>query len=120
MTDRSDILGTLDDEPEVLKAVSTPPKKAKAVPSPVAEHRTCIVLDDIDEIPPSGQFFGADGVGYLLRPGEEAMVPDSILSILDTCVVSAPIVDRGTLQVIGTRDRLRFPYRIVRPKKQEA
>jgi hypothetical protein len=81
-----------------------------------APRRTRIVLEDNDQIGPSGQFFGADGKGYMLRPGEEADVPDSILNILDTAVGSVPVTD-SSQTVIGYRDRLRFPYRVIAPRR---
>ncbi len=79
-------------------------------------QRTRIVLEENDQIGPNGQFFGADGKGYMLRPGEEADVPQSIISILDTAVMSVPIVDGGQT-VIGYRDRLRFPYRVITARR---
>ena len=100
------------------------PRKAKespeaGVPAAPQLRRTRIVLEDNEQIGPNGQFFGADGVGYMLRPGEEADVPDSILNILDTAVGSVPVVD-STDTVVGYRNRLRFPYRIVTARRVAA
>lgn len=81
-----------------------------------AATRTRIILEENDQIGPSGQFFGADGKGYMLRPGEEAEVPNSILNILDSAVMSVPITD-GSQTVVGYRDRLRFPYRVVTARR---
>lgn len=97
------------DTPAIPKA-----KRAKEVAAPIT--RTRIVLEDNDQIGPSGQFFGADGKGYMLRPGEEADVPDSILNVLDTAMSSVPIVD-SSQTVIGYRDRLRFPYRVITARR---
>lgn len=77
-----------------------------------AERRVRIVLEESDLIPPTGQFFGVQGKGYYLRAGEEASVPVSIIGILNTAVMSVPVMDSGQ-RVIGYRDRLRFPYRVV-------
>lgn len=93
-----------------LVAEDDQPKEA-ALLSPL-ERRVRIILEENDNIPPTGQFFGAQGVGYVLRPGEEADVPLSLISILNTAVMSTPVLDSGQ-RVIGYRDRLRFPYRIV-------
>lgn len=97
--------GNIVDEPV------KPKTKAKVAAAPIIERRTRIVLEDNEQIGPNGQFFGADGKGYMLKPGEEADVPDSILNILDSAVMSVPVTD-GSQTVIGYRDRLRFPYRV--------
>ena len=77
-----------------------------------SERRVRIILEENDNIPPTGQFFGAQGIGYVLRPGEEADVPMSIISILNTAIMSTPVLDSGQ-RVVGYRDRLRFPYRVI-------
>lgn len=74
--------------------------------------RVRIMLEDSKDIPPTGQFFSADGVGYRLKPGVEADVPMSIISILDTAVMSEPILDDND-KVTGYRDKRRFPYRVI-------
>lgn len=84
---------------------------ALAVADPI-EKRVRIILEENDNIPPTGQFFGVQGKGYVLRPGEEAEVPLSIIGILNTAVMSVPVKDQGD-RVIGYRDRLRFPYRVM-------
>lgn len=78
----------------------------------VAEKRVRILLEENDNIPPTGQFFGVQGVGYVLRPGEAADVPMSLVNILNTAVMAVPVVDSGQ-RIVGYRDRLRFPYRLV-------
>jgi hypothetical protein len=95
------------------------PSRAKAsavVPvsaSTPGKVRVRIILEDNDSIPPTGQFFGANGRSYILRPGEEADVPPEVISILDTAVMDTPVVDPTTKQVLGYRQRLRFPYRTI-------
>lgn len=96
-------------EPALVREAPAPRPIAVGAVGP----RVRIILEDNDQIPPTGQFFGADGVGYMLKPNMAADVPASIISILDSCVMSTPIVDPDTLQVTGYRDRLRFPYRVV-------
>jgi hypothetical protein len=49
----------------------------------------------------------------ILRPGEEADVPVELLATLNDAITSVPSIDPGTFQVLGYKDRLRFPYRIV-------
>jgi hypothetical protein len=86
-------------------------EETAALPDPT-ERRVTIILEENDNIPPSGQFFGVQGKGYVLRPGEESSVPVSIIGILNTAVMSVPVLDSGQ-RVIGYRDRLRLPYRVV-------
>ena len=71
-----------------------------------------IMLEENEDIPPSGQFIGHNGNSYFLRPGAWVDVPVAILEILDNAVTSTPIVDPQTRQVIGHRPKLRYPYRI--------
>ncbi len=81
--------------------------------SHLSGKRVRIILEENDSIPPTGQFFGANGRSYILRPGEEAEVPQELVNILDTAVMDTPIVDPTTKQVLGYRQRLRFPYRVL-------
>lgn len=75
------------------------------------ERRVKIILEESSEIPPTGQFFGINGIGYILRPGEPADVPESLLSVLDDAVQDVPILNGD--QVTGFRQKLRFPYRVL-------
>lgn len=81
--------------------------------SHLSGKRVRIILEENDSIPPTGQFFGANGRSYVLRPGEEAEVPAELVNILDTAIMDTPIVDPTTKQVLGYRQRLRFPYRVL-------
>jgi hypothetical protein len=72
-----------------------------------------IVLEENDNIPPTGQFISVQGRTFILRPGEEADVPMAVVSVLDNAVQDVPTIDPGTKQVTGYRKRHRFPYRIV-------
>jgi len=84
------------------------------------QPRIKIILEENENIPPSGQYVGVNGVGYLITPGVEVSVPESVLEVLDNAVTSFPVQDPITKQVIGYRDRLRFPYRIVRDNGKRA
>ena len=85
--------------------------QTKAVGLPAT---TRIILEENDNIPPTGQFFGFNGRNFMLRPGEVANVPQGIIDILDNAVQKQPMKDPTTLKVMGYRDKLRFPYRVVR------
>lgn len=106
--DANDLLGSnLGEAPAPAAKVK---KAAKGMP-----ERVWIQLEENDDIPPTGQFFGHNGTGYLLRPGEPANVPAFILDILNNAIVTKPVVDATTKQVIGHRQQMRFPYRKVAP-----
>jgi hypothetical protein len=96
-------------EPAVVR---TPIARAPVKPV-FTEKRIRIVLEQNDNIPPTGQFFGLNGKGYMLKPGLEADVPPGIVSILNDAVMSVPNIDPNTKQVVSFQDRLRFPYRII-------
>jgi hypothetical protein len=81
--------------------------------APVNERRVKIILEDNDAIPPGGQFASVDGRPFLLQSGMEMDAPISLLDVLDHAITSIPVCDENR-NVIGYRDRLRFPYRVVR------
>jgi hypothetical protein len=72
-----------------------------------------IVLEENDNIPPTGLYVGLNGKGYLIRPGEEVNVPHGVVEILDHAIMSTPVTDPNTRQVTGYRSRHRYPYRRV-------
>lgn len=80
------------------------------------EERIWIILEDQDDMPPGGVFLSANGKGYKLLPGVEAYVPKCLTHILDCAVLSSPVLDEVTRQVIRYRDRLRYPYRVLHNK----
>ena len=47
-----------------------------------------------------------------LRPGEEASVPVELLTILNDAITDTPVIDPITSQVLGYKQKLRYPYRI--------
>ena len=82
-------------------------------------RRLRILLEENENIPPGGQFFGVNGRGYLLRPGEEAEVPEEVIEVLNNAIMSTPVLD-GQQSVIGYRDKLRFPYRVLQQSAARA
>lgn len=91
--------------------------RAKASLDPVtaavkeAKKRVKILLEESDEIPPTGLPIGHNGRAYVIKPGEVVEVPQFLLDILDNAVMSVPVVDPATKQVVGYRERLRYSYR---------
>jgi hypothetical protein len=108
--EHEDILGS---NIEPVKTV-TPAKTPRAKNAPVGMPQTVkIIIEENDNIPPTGLFVGLNGKGYLIRPGEEVNVPLGVVEILDNAVMSAPQTDPGTRRVVGYRERMRYPYRRV-------
>jgi hypothetical protein len=87
-------------------------KTRKAMAKLGVEYVT-IVLEEGNDIPPTGLFLGHNGRSYMISPGEPVDVPDFLLGILDHAVMSAPVVDTQTQQIRGYRNRMKYPYRRV-------
>ena len=99
-------------EVEVRK--EPPPKPEKVQPVGMNKgDRVKIILEESDTIPPNGQYFGINGKGYIIRAGEEVSVPRGIIDILDNAVMTVAVTNPSTGRIIGHRDRLRFPYRLM-------
>ena len=91
-----------DDSPKVIKR--------KTVEKPATVK---IILEESEEIPPTGLFVGYNDKTFLIRAGEEVTVPQGVVEILEHAVMSAPQKDPQTQQVVGYRDRMRYPFRRV-------
>lgn len=102
----------LDLEPNIEAPAAVAPKRKKA--STVGMPETIrIMIEENDSIPPTGIFVGLNGKGYLIRPGEPVNVPRGIVEILDNAVETTPQIDPITRRVVGYRERMRYPYRVV-------
>ncbi len=99
-------LGSNLNEPET-------PMQLDGAYDPVTSPRVKIILERNSAIPPTGQFFGVNGRSYLLRPGEEASVPQEIIDVLNNAIEAVPERDPVSQQVIGYQNQLRFPYRVL-------
>ena len=76
-------------------------------------NATWVILDDNDDIPPTGLFVGHNGIGFLIQTGVPVLVPNHVLGVLDDAIMEAPIIDPKTRQVMGYRPRPRYTYRKV-------
>jgi len=114
----------LDDFDETLAVqVASPPSKSKAkvaakatpeikMPGHKGMRTMKILLEENPDIPPTGQFIGHNGVSYLLKAGMWCDVPMPIIEILNHAVMQVPDRDPTTNQIIGWREKLRYPYRV--------
>jgi len=80
-----------------------------------AGKRVRIILDDNDEIPPTGHPVSVNGKLYILKANEEMDVPEEVAHVLDLAVMSVPVFGDNQ-KVVGFRDRPRLPYRIIHPR----
>lgn len=90
------------------KPAATPKKAAKGMPK-----RVWIILEESDDIPPTGLFVSHNGNPYLIKTGEPVHVPEFLLDILDHAITTVAITDPTTRRVVGHRDRMRYSYRRV-------
>lgn len=93
-----------------------PAKAAKAKEATVTEvipaaKRVKIILEENDNIPPTGLFIGINGRSFLLRAGEEVEVPVEVVEVLNDAVEDVPRTD-GNNNVLDYRKKMRFPYRL--------
>jgi hypothetical protein len=106
--------------PPVNELVAEPPKVATVTPADRKKDWVWIVLEDSEETPATGHPIGYNGTAYLLQPGVPAHVPPGVISVLNDAITTQIRVDPATGQNIGTRDRLRLPYRRIDPPAQMA
>ena len=119
--DDNEAVGNLGNEtpevpaaPKAAKAAKAS-KAAKGDAKPVevipAAERVKIILEENDNIPPTGLFIGVNGRSFLLRAGEEVEVPVEVVEVLNDAVEDVPRTD-GNHNVLDYRKKMRFPYRL--------
>jgi hypothetical protein len=90
----------------------------RSIPMQGARTRR-ILLEEHSDISPGGLYIGHNGNNYTLHPGQWVDAPLPLIEILDHALTQVPEIDPGTKQVIGWREKLRFPYRVA-PGQSEA
>lgn len=111
------------DDTEEVVLPEVPPKRskvAKALHAPVAvapevapaPTRVRIILEENDNIPPTGLFIGINGRSYVIRPGEEVAIPPEVIEVLNDAVEDIPRMDANN-NVVDYRKKMRFPYRLL-------
>jgi hypothetical protein len=75
---------------------------------PQEEKRVRIILEENDEIPPTGLYVGVNGKGYLIKAGEEVSVPESVIEVLKNAIKDKPIMESG--RIVRYRKASRFPF----------
>lgn len=116
--DDNETVGNLGNE--VAAPAPKPAKPAKAVKAKEAAvtevipaaKRVKIILEENDNIPPTGLFIGINGRSFLLRAGEEVEVPVEVVEVLNDAVEDVPRTD-GNNNVLDYRKKMRFPYRLI-------
>lgn len=78
----------------------------------IGRQFTRIVLEEQDDIPPTGLFVSHNFRPYMIGVGEPVDVPDFLVRVLNDARMSAPIVDSKTRKVLGYRERSKYPYRL--------
>lgn len=98
--------------PKVVTEQPVRPELRGGVPNPADPNlkRVRIILNDSPNIPRGGQFFCVNGYTALIKPGKEVKVPEAVVDVLNNAIEYIPVKDENTLQVIGQRAALRFPY----------
>lgn len=91
-----------------------PEAAAPAVQVRAPVKRVRIILEENDNIPKTGQFFGVNGYTAYLRPGMEASVPDFLVNVLEDAVEHIAVKD-GNMQIIEMRKKYRYPFRVLGP-----
>lgn len=100
--------GPAPEAPEPVVAAAPVVRKKVIQTSGPRTYR--IKVEESAEIPPTGLFLGHNGRSFMLKPGVPIDAPDFLIEILDHAIVTVPVIHPATNQVMGHRDKHRFPY----------
>lgn len=113
--DLDELESNLIDAPPEPKGSKKKVAAAEPAPAPeaVTKNTIRILLEESNDIPPSGLFLQHNGRPYMLKPGMEVDIPLFLKEILDHAIITVPQVDPITRQVVGWRSRQKYAYRVI-------
>ena len=112
MAKLGDNLSVQKGSPPTSRAAAAVAAHPVAEAAPVQPARTRIIVEENEDIPPTGLFLAINGRSYMIRPGEEVDVPQEVIENLNNAITQVAVVN-GQKQVTGHRKRMRFPYRVI-------
>lgn len=124
---RSNIVDEPTDEPKeaVLTHHDAPVDRVRRVRpdrnAPAAAPTTVVTtqkyvkiqIEENENVPPTGMFISLNGRAYLVKPGVPVDVPPGVIEILNNAVEKMSVMNPETRQVVGYRDKMRYPYRVI-------
>lgn len=116
MSDDTELGSNLFSEPV---PASKPRKAAAKNVSKADTDRTWIVVEENEDIPPTGLPLSVNGEACMVFPGEAVHLQNRYKEVLDHAIISVPQRDSSE-RVVGSRERHRFPYRLATPAEIEA
>lgn len=97
--------------PTVKAEPSSAPEQTK---TPANMRETIeIILEDNDDIPPTGLFVSLNGDAYRIPKGTPCRIPKFLKQILDDAIVDVPVVDPNTGQTLEWRKKQKYAYRVL-------
>ena len=109
-----DILGGPAPEPEKAEPEKKGPSRSKKEPTPKAEKRRKIIIDEV-EGQPNYEIVGVNGTIYQIRRGEEMEVPESVVEVLRNAIASKYVTVKRSdgFEDLQKRNLSSIPWRLV-------
>lgn len=78
---------------------------------PKGHPKDRIILHPTEDMPKQGQYFGLNGYGFQIKPGEEVDIPRPLRQMIDNCITTKLIQENGEEYI---KNYPRFPYTLVK------